>query len=515
MKKRTAHALALVLSATPLLLIGCGDSDNKGGTGGTIGGTGGAMKYDGGNGGAGGAKLDVGVADTVAPALDTAPTPAIDTGLPNSDVALLIDTTPAVDAGIPDAPIGPDAPILFDTAAVDAPKALDTGAVDTVVAIDSPPVCTMTTPFTGGDVIADLTLTAACSPYTIKTNIAVSEGATLTIEAGVTMKMGQDVQIDIGYSTVGKLIVKGTASAPVTFTSPTAGAGDWVGIVFWSSAANGTKLSYALLDYCGQPNTACLRGEGVKAGRVSVDHVTIDHVGTGANGIQEDDADSNFTISNCTFSNIPKPPSYAISVLAPSFAGIDSTNTFNGGAMVEVAGGTIATTTDWKNPKTPVAVTANLILAGTPAPVLTIAAGTTLKFAQDKGFDIGNGAGGNLKVNGTALAQVVFTSLNTPAAAGDWLGLMFWSSAKGTLTYTTVEFGGSKNGSSSTSGDISVDTTGVTLDVSNSTLSNSASYGLYFPCTTDSTPSVVTTTNVTYTADLHDNGPGPTGTDCL
>jgi len=33
MTKRTARALALVLSATPLLIVGCGDSENKGGTG--------------------------------------------------------------------------------------------------------------------------------------------------------------------------------------------------------------------------------------------------------------------------------------------------------------------------------------------------------------------------------------------------------------------------------------------------------------------------------------------------
>src|ERR1039457_3777950 len=62
MTKRTARALALVLSATPLLLIGCGDNGNNNGTGGSSGGGfGGAIKYNGGGGGAGGAEVDAGV----------------------------------------------------------------------------------------------------------------------------------------------------------------------------------------------------------------------------------------------------------------------------------------------------------------------------------------------------------------------------------------------------------------------------------------------------------------------
>jgi hypothetical protein len=67
MNKRTARALALVLSATPLLLVGCGSSEDKGGTGGSGGGSGGALNYDG-----GGSKLDVGAPDTSTGGMDSA-----------------------------------------------------------------------------------------------------------------------------------------------------------------------------------------------------------------------------------------------------------------------------------------------------------------------------------------------------------------------------------------------------------------------------------------------------------
>src|ERR1017187_4829557 len=117
MTKRTARALALVLSATPLLLIGCGDSGNNNGTGGSSGGGfGGAIKDEGGGGGAGGAKDDVGVLDSIPPALETPR--GLHTAPVNPDIALPRDT-PVVDAGIPDLAISADLPIQLGTAKID------------------------------------------------------------------------------------------------------------------------------------------------------------------------------------------------------------------------------------------------------------------------------------------------------------------------------------------------------------------------------------------------------------
>jgi hypothetical protein len=80
MRRRAAYSIFITLVVSPLLLIGCGDSESKNGTGGmanldgagTAGATGGAMNYDGG--GAGGAKLDVGASDSSTGGADAAVT---------------------------------------------------------------------------------------------------------------------------------------------------------------------------------------------------------------------------------------------------------------------------------------------------------------------------------------------------------------------------------------------------------------------------------------------------------
>ena len=499
MTKRTAHALALVLSAMPILIVGCGDGGEKGGTGGSIGGAGGAIKYDGG-GGAGGAKVDVGGAEATPPTVDSAPA--------TIDVATLpVDSGPVVDAGIVDAPLAPDAPIQIDTATIDAPKAFDTATVDTYVAIDSPPVCTMTTPFTGGDVTANLTLTKACSPYHITDNIQVTGNATLTIEAGVTLNFESGVELDVGNRDNAKLIAVGTATAIITFTSAAAtpSAGDWTGIYFGPNVMGGTQVAYAKVDYCGLSQYACIHAiSGVKPGRVVLDHVTIAHVGTGSNGIYEEDPASNFTITNSTFSNIPNQQ-YAISVLAPSFVGIGGTNTFNGGAMVEIRSGTVSTTTSWVDPGTAIAVTDRVNVGGASSPVLTIGPGMTFKFGAGVEMDIGSPDVGQLIVAGTSAKHVIFTSLAATQAPGDWTGLFVDYAAKAQISYADFSYGGADG---ATGGNLLLysPTATASLKVDNSSFSYSLGYGVQLDCTTTTPLPTVQLTNNTYSHNGIDTG---------
>jgi hypothetical protein len=499
MNKRIAQALALGLLATPLLLVGCGSSDNgNGGTGGSS-----IVRYDAGSGGTGGSALDGA----------TAP---VDTGVVDATIAP--DMAPVVDAAVVDVPLSLDAPVIIDSAKLDT-AAIDVApAIDTTPAIDLAPVaCAESPKFSGGDVTANRTLSKACSPYDITDSIYVDGNAILTIEPGVTLRFEttsqSDIALHVGNNGAGQLVAKGTATDPIVFTSPTSGAGDWAGIALWGGTMTGTSIAYATVDYCGQGGRACINGEGgVKPARVTIDHVTIDHVGSGSNAIQEGDADSNFTISNCTFKNVPTTPTqqYAISVSAASFAGIDSTNTFNGN-IVELAGDTVSATTTWKNPGTPVIVTSDLYLDGTPAPILNIAAGTAFRFAQNKRFAVAYGNGGNLKVNGTATSRVTFTSANAAQAAGDWGGIMVWAAGEATIQYTDISYGGAIS-TGTTSGDVSVDD-GAKLTISNSTLSSSSGYGLWIDCASAAT---VTDTTITYTSNVQGTkGPGPTGPTCL
>ena len=235
-------------------------------------------------------------------------------------------------------------------------------------------------------------------------------------------------------------------------------------------------------------------------------------MGPDTNAITEKDTDSNFAISNCTFKGIPSAQ-YAISVDGESFAGIDSTNTFNG-SSIELRGGDISATTTWKNPgeTVVVVVTSDLSVDGAPAPTLTIAAGTQFSFVQQTGIEVGYGKGGILKIAGTATAPVTLTSANTPAAAGDWNGIFIWGNGQAVIDNATISYGGNVFTGTS-SGDICLEGK-AKLTISNSTLSDSSGYGLWIRCGTEAT---VNATNVQYARNASgQEGPGPdaNGIDC-
>jgi len=327
----------------------------------------------------------------------------------------------------------------------------------------------------------------------------------LTLAPGTIMQFDTDVGLWVGYSGAGQLVAEGTAAATIVMTSKavTPGPGDWAGVQLWDGTANGTKLAYLKLDYCGAANSGCIHATaGVKSDRVTIDHVTIDHVGAKANGIVEEGADSRFKISNCTFSaGAIQAGQYAIYVDAASFAAIDITNTFSG-AMIDLDGGDIVTTTSWKNPGTPVAVTSDIRVQDVTTPVLTIAAGSVFKFGADKAIWVGYGDAGKLVVSGTAAARVTFTSLASTPAKGDWNGIIVWNTSQATLTFADVLYAG---GYASAPGNVAANSDKAVVSLTNCLISDSAVFGVYLPC-----PNVsVSMTSCTFTNNPSDVGPGP------
>lgn len=371
--------------------------------------------------------------------------------------------------------------------------------------------CTEPVVFTGGNVFADRTLTKACSPYTIKNDINVYGNATLTIERGVTVRFNPNTRLSIGQNGPARLVAAGTAVEPIILTSSNSmpGAGDWAGIQFWANTMNGNGLSYLRLDYCGSNGDACLLGNGVKPNRVTVDHVLFAHVGAGSDAIWQRDADSNFFISNCTFSDIPTLPTqqYAISLYAPSFQGIDSTNQFNG-AMVQVTGGTVSYNMIWKNIGTVIAVVSDIKIEGAATPTLTVAAGSIFKFAPNTEISIGYNYPGRLILAGVPTSRITLMSLSSNPAPGDWIGITLWPNSSAVINYSNVSHAGSDNGA------VSVKSNTNVLNMQNSNLSYSASYGIGVPC--GSTANITNMGN-TFTGNIKGNiGPGPNGSgpDC-
>ncbi len=85
--------------------------------------------------------------------------------------------------------------------------------------------------------------------------------ATWTLEAGVTLRVDDTTRIlaqKSGSTITGSVIARGTASAPVVFTSASSApkAGQWRGLVFEATPAPSTSLDYLEIRYAGGPSQA-------------------------------------------------------------------------------------------------------------------------------------------------------------------------------------------------------------------------------------------------------------------
>jgi hypothetical protein len=99
-----------------------------------------------------------------------------------------------------------------------------------------------------GAIIANTTWGLASSPYQVTADVAVQNGATLTIEAGATVYFNAGKNLTV---TNGALIARGTAGMPILFTSVldttggTPAPGDWGQIRF----QDGTNDSSTLIEH--------------------------------------------------------------------------------------------------------------------------------------------------------------------------------------------------------------------------------------------------------------------------
>ncbi len=93
------------------------------------------------------------------------------------------------------------------------------------------------------NVATDTTWTPAGGPYCVTTDINVSSGNTLTIQAGTTVYFKPDVGVDL--TVFGEIQVQGTSGSPVVFTSAkaTPAAGDYGSIQLSSSSSAGSSIS--------------------------------------------------------------------------------------------------------------------------------------------------------------------------------------------------------------------------------------------------------------------------------
>jgi len=113
----------------------------------------------------------------------------------------------------------------------------------------------------------------------------------------------------------------------------------------------------------------------------------------------------------------------------------------------EVPGGTVAATDTWSDLGFPYAITATVTVADSTNPLLYLAPGCSLLFADSAKLRVGLGKPGGLRADGT-YGRIVFGPLADPPGPGQWHGLEFWEKTdpiRTILNFCNIEGAGAGN----------------------------------------------------------------------
>jgi hypothetical protein len=126
-----------------------------------------------------------------------------------------------------------------------------------------------------GNVTEDATWTPGDGPYVVTTDVTVADGATLTVEAGTTVYVGEEVTVTVA----GSLVARGTGDEPVAFTTqqPNPSPGAWDTVRYVGDGDSRLRLANTTVEYA----TTAVSVEST-AGRVAVVDSTLrEHVRAG------------------------------------------------------------------------------------------------------------------------------------------------------------------------------------------------------------------------------------------
>ena len=327
------------------------------------------------------------------------------------------------------------------------------------------------------------TWTLAGSPYVVTSHITVPNLQTLTIASGVQVRFNWHMNMSV----YGTLVADGA-----TFTSNqgSPAPGDW-GYITFNTADIGCSITNCSFSYAGWGNSGIFHfynsGTNVTiAGStlsnsasygmyINISSPTITSssiLNSTSYGIYCTSAGSTPLIQNCT---ITGGGSYPIRMYANGIEQITGAMTISGNNpdAIEVPGGNVDGMGDdsatWGNHNVPYIFTAHV---GVPnAKTFTLSPGTTIKLNTNLNMTIY----GALVAEGTSGQHITFTSNQGTPAPGDWGYLNFSSPDAGTsLAYCDIAYGGYGN-----SGAIYIYNAGSIVSISNSTITDGSSYGIY------------------------------------
>ncbi|HET7539974.1 MAG TPA: hypothetical protein VFK05_08880, partial [Polyangiaceae bacterium] len=269
-------------------------------------------------------------------------------------------------------------------------------------------------------------------PYRI-TDGNVSVLAHLELQAGAILKLN-GYSLNVG--TDGAIVAKGTAKAPVTFTSAktSPAAGDWGNIAFNADSSSDSLFTNVIVEYAS--DYAFRIYDGATSG---FSNVTVVHTkGTAINiGCQAKlSRFENFAVEDAGAEAF-----YVCSNTIGSMQSFSSTGSVYDEVWVYQEPLTKAAT--WTNQGIPYRLTTLGSTVGDIRATLTLDPGVTLLMDSSAGLNLG--PNGSLKANGTVTAPVTIKSSLAVPSAGAWgrLSVAATASADSVLSNTNISDGSS------------------------------------------------------------------------
>lgn len=310
----------------------------------------------------------------------------------------------------------------------------------------------------GGTTDADGTWPATDAPYRL-TAYEINVVNAITVADGVEFQFQGGSRLDVEAG--GSLSATGSTTG-ITFRGATQVPGFWIGIrIFSAVPSTFDDVTFADGGSGSSTSATVLVGSG---GRASFENSSfVDSANYGLS-VQSGGDLSGFSANHFSGNRVP------ISVDARHLVQLDNASTFatdNTENVIDIKGGTTDANGTWPAAQAPyrlVAYEMNVTKS------ITIEDGAQFQFQANSRLDLE--AGGSL----TASAPVTGISFTgTTQVAGYWNGIRVLSGASANFDGVTVSHGGGDG--SGSAANISVNQS--TLTLTNSTVSNSANYGLY------------------------------------
>jgi hypothetical protein len=284
------------------------------------------------------------------------------------------------------------------------------------------------------------TWTAAASPHVVDSDLYVE--AILTLEPGAVVLVADGTTIAVGTRSPAGIVARGRADSLITFSAlnPTPGPGAWSGILFRANTGpDGSLFRHCIVEYAGGGGSL-LRCE---AGRVDVD--SSEFRSSSGSGVSA----TGSGLGSLSYSAFSACARFPVSISPGLVSALGAGNSFsdNYRNAFEVPGGTVAATDTWPNLGFPYAITATLTVADSTNPLLFLASGCSLRFADSAKLRVGLGKPGGLRADGT-YGRVFFGPLADTPGPGQWGGLEFWEGTdpiRTILNYCSIEGAGAGN----------------------------------------------------------------------